>query len=397
MKKILLMLNDLHAGGQEKTVISLLTELVKLGKYDLTLLLVKKQGVFLEDVPAEVKVREVQIPKNVRDFWMLSSRERIKKAIADKDFKTAFLIICEAISRRKSSLKEIVLKAWKAYDRQLPMYADAYDIAIDYQGQGTFPTYYVAKKVKAEKKYTWIHSDCTTMGNDLGWLECVYKPYDQIVAVSEKARSVFDALVPYCAHKSCVCYNVLNREEITTKASAYTVQKKNGINILTVGRLSYEKGYDIALRALARLRDEGKDFTYWVVGDGVERQELTDLVKRLDIEDRVQFAGFQKNPYPIMQMCDIYMQPSRFEGFCLTLGEAKILEKAIITTDFAGASEQITNGVHGLMTECSVEGLYNALKQMLDNPQLCELFRTNIREDSVRYAGLEQFIALVET
>lgn len=396
MIKILFMLNDLHGGGQEKAIVSLLSELSKKKEYELILLLMRKQGVFLEDVPPSVQIKEVPVSESIIDSSLLSSKARLKKAISHGKIKDMILILQEYLRHRNKSISDIMLEAWQRYDKLIPMYPEEYDIAIDYQGQGTFPTYYIARKVKAKKKYSWVHNDFSIVLDDMSWMGDCYAAYDKILSVSEKAKLAFADKFPDFRDKTAVCYNVMNKQEILKRSNETTISPKDGINIVTVGRLSYEKGYDIAFQAMKLLKETQKKITYWVVGNDKEEDSLKTLAERLGIMDMVCFAGFQKNPYPYLRMADIYLQPSRHEGFCLTLGEAKVLNKAIVTTDFAGASEQITHGVNGSITTCDAEAIYNELKHLIEHPEVADKYRFSLQSQQGVDRGFVQFTTLVK-
>ena len=394
--KVLLMMNDLHGGGQEKAIVSLLSELSKKDEYDITLLLLRAQGVFLEDVPPSVQIRTVNVSERIIDSCLLSSKARIKKALCQGHPWEIVHVLQEYHRHRNRSISEIVLNEWKRYDHLVPVCMGTYDVAIDYQGQGSFPTYYIARKVKASKKYSWVHNDFSIVSEDVSFLSGCYSEYSKIISVSEKAKKAFVAKFPHFQEKAAVCYNVINKQEILEKAKETMVVPKEGINIVTVGRLSYQKGYDIAFQAIKRLKEIQKRVTYWVVGEGEEESRLKDLVNRLDIADCVCFVGFQKNPYPYIQMADMYLQPSRFEGYCLTLGEAKKLNKVIVTTDFAGASEQIAHRVDGSITACNEEDIFNELKYLIEHPELCDKYRTTLQSCNVEDCGFTQFVLLLQ-
>ena len=395
MKKILFMLNDLHGGGQEKAIVSLLSELARTNEYELTLLLMRKQGVFLEDIPESVRIKTVPVAEKVIDSSLLSSKERLKKAVSCRKIWDAVSVIWEYLSHKNKSISDIMLETWQKYDKMLPMYPEEYDVAIDYQGQGTFPTYYIARKVKAKIKYSWVHNDFSIVSEDMSWISACYAEYTRILSVSQKAKMAFLDKFPDFCDKASVCYNVMDKKTILERAQEKKIVPREGINIVTVGRLSYEKGYDVAFQAIKQLRDAEQKVYYWVVGDGEDETALKVLAENLGISDIVRFVGFQKNPYPYMQMADIYLQPSRHEGFCLTLGEAKVFSKAIVTTDFAGASEQITHGVNGSITSCDVAAIYSELRHLIVHPEVADKYRSSLQSQQQEDRGLFQFMDLI--
>ncbi|MEH7226818.1 glycosyltransferase, partial [Bacillus sp. JJ1566] len=88
--------------------------------------------------------------------------------------------------------------------------------------------------------------------------------------------------------------------------------------------------------------------------------------------------GTDPNPYPYINQCDIYVQPSRHEGFCITLAEAKCLRKPIVSTNFTGAKEQINNRIDGLIVDVSENGIYEGLLELIKNNDLRRTFSQNL-------------------
>src|SRR5699024_6629098 len=131
-----------------------------------------------------------------------------------------------------------------------------------------------------------------------------------------------------------------------------------GIKIVTVGRLSEEKGQDIAIQVLSKLRKSGYDIRWYCIGDGNKREEYERLIKDYGLENDFILIGPTSNPFPFILKADFYVQPSRHEGFCLTLAEAICLNKSIVTTDFIGAYEQIIDGHNGWIVKFDQQALY---------------------------------------
>lgn len=394
MKKLLFMVNDLHAGGSEKALISLLKELVS-EELEITVMVLRKQGEFLSDVPVQVRVVEVDMPEELREEFLYGTGVLLKNALKNRNIYEICRLLREYLGRRGMNVEQIMKKKWQQCDRKILQNREQYDVAIDFQGQGAFPTYYVAKKIQALTKYSWIHNDYAIVTEKMEWIRSLYSCYKKICSVSEQAKKSFILKFPDMKDKACICYNVMRKEEILELAKEFLIEKEIGVNIVTVGRLSTQKGYDVALEVMERLNNEKIDFHYWIIGEGEERKKLEQMVETKKLENRVCFAGFQKNPYPYIAMCDIYLQPSRFEGFCLTVGEAKILKKNIITTDFAGASEQIQDGVNGIVTSCDEELIYKSLKMMIEDRNLRQRINKNLQCEQQIQKGLTQFKELI--
>ena len=157
----------------------------------------------------------------------------------------------------------------------------------------------------------------------------------------------------------------------------------DGVRILTVGRLSKEKGQELTINVLARLKNEGYKVRWYCIGDGPEKDNYRNRIKSLDIENDYILLGSKLNPYPFMKDCDIYVQPSKHEGYCITLGEARCFNNPIVTTNFTGANEQIKNEITGLVCDISEEGVYKSVKRLLDDKKLYGEIRRNLKSDIV--------------
>ena len=141
--------------------------------------------------------------------------------------------------------------------------------------------------------------------------------------------------------------------------------KKNEFNLLSVARFSPAKGIDNAVKALRLLHDRGfKDIKWYVVGYGGDEQMIKDLIKENDLEDSFILLGKKTNPYPYMKECDLYVQPSRYEGKAVTVGEAQILCKPVIITNYSTANSQVNNNFDGYITELSIEGIANGIEKL---------------------------------
>ena len=395
MQKMLLVMNRLDLGGIEKAVVNLLN-CISPTEWEIDLYLVRKEGVFLKDIPKNVNVYEIIMPEYIRTMILLPTRAALKESLQHGKVIAAGKILGNYLKRYGGDMNRNMEVYFEEYDRCIPMLEKRYDVAIDYQGQGSFPTYYVAQKVMAENKISWIHNDFSVVDDSLRWLDELYGKFNKIVSVSRKAEKAFVEKFPNKSAYSYVCYNIVPKKQICRLANEYEIPRTGEVIITTVGRLCYQKGYDMALNVLKKIKDQGQLFKYYIVGDGTDYCNLQKQVKRLGLEKYVVFTGFQNNPYPYIKVCDIYFQPSRFEGFCITLTEAKILGKAIVTTDFAGADEQIIDGKTGLIIAAREDEMYQALVRVLTDEHLKNTLEKNVCEQNINNDAIDQFYRLVE-
>ena len=150
----------------------------------------------------------------------------------------------------------------------------------------------------------------------------------------------------------------------------------DGLRILTVGRIADQKGYDLAIPALKRIIDDGYKVKWYVIGasDDDYGDYIKNLVKENNLEDSFIFLGTTPNPYRYLANSDIYAQPSRYEGKPIAIEEAKIMKKPILAANYLSASEQLEGGLIGEICEISTEGIYSALKKLLDSPEIRDGF-----------------------
>lgn len=249
----------------------------------------------------------------------------------------------------------------------------AFDIEVAYLECGS--TKLMSASKSRAKKVAWVHCDLSLMADDADafvrrttpW----YEAFDHVVCVSESVRESFRKL--YCDRFPCsVLYNVNDEAEILRKADAFTPEGSDVPTLCAVGRLSPEKDFLHLLRACSRLNQEDIPYRLQIIGEGQERPQLEEFIKREKLEDSVQLLGWQSNPYPYMRNADIIVCSSRYEGLSTVITEALILGKAVVTTPCGGMGELLGNSEHGLIAGADDDDLYNSLKKMLTEPGLME-------------------------
>lgn len=254
--------------------------------------------------------------------------------------------------------------------RELP---GEYDCAIAYHMVVNDVAVMALEKIKARRKILWVHNKKTFRDWDLAFYDDLYSKADKIVCVSLETEERFKRLMPKCAHKTVTIHNLydipLIRSRAQQSAGDMDVSDK-AVKIVSVGRISKEKGFDRVAEVTRRLTDAGYDIRWYIVGDGNTRAAVEADIREKQVEDRVILLGHRENPYPYVANCDIYVQPSYTEGFCTSTMEAKILGKAVVTTDVPGMAEQFVSGENGLIVESSADGLFDGIRRLLDEPGL---------------------------
>ena len=349
MNRILFVTPDLNVGGVQRALIALLNT-APFHKFDITLLLFCAGGELREQIPSQV---------HIKVDTRVGRTERLRAIISK--------------SLRKSRLNGLFNLAKKIYHRTGEAmvrtdYEESYDVAVAYSDG--LATWYVAKSVQAVRKIAFVHTDFFKAGYSARQEREIYGCFEQIVFVSQTARQRFLTVLPKWEEKAVILPNIVDPQQVLGLAKQPIPNSRQGIvKLATVGRLSHEKGVEKIPPLLYRLKESGQKVCWYVVGDGPERNNILRQAQRLGVEKELVLAGQLGNPYPYMRECDVYVQPSEYEGYCIALAEAKILSRPIVTCDFAGAREQIEDGITGFITGMDVEEIFPALLALVSQPQ----------------------------
>lgn len=364
-KKLLFVIPTLYNGGAEKSLVSLL-QIIDKQKYDIDLLLFKKKGMFLKQVPSYVNIISPQ-----KELESLYSQEECKNI-----FLKVVRIVGTGLSRifTKSYVGQRQIR-WKYFYKPiLKMQEKEYDIAIAYmEGE---PIYYVADKVMAKKKIAWIHNDYKKLGCSDKFDYPYFKSVDNVVSVSEECVNILKKTFKEFEDKIEYIPNLITSKTIKQMADDFYPPEynKNDINILSIGRLNHQKGFDIAIESAKYLCKKGYQFKWYIIGDGALEDNLRKLIERNNMEDNIFLIGTRENPYPYIKNCDIFAQTSRFEGKSISLDEAKILAKPILVTNYPTAKDQIINNIEGIIVDMTPEEIADGLEVLIrDNKKRINL------------------------
>ena len=231
-----------------------------------------------------------------------------------------------------------------------------YDLAISF----LMPHNYVVKKVRAKKKLGWIHTDYSTVHVDVKRELPVWSKLDYIASISEEVGEKFVETFPTLKDKVIPIENILSSSFIRQRAEEELVSLGDNpsiIKLLTIGRFSLQKKMEEIPLICRKLVEDGLDVQWFIIGfGGVEiEKQVRENVKQEGVSGQVILLGKKENPYPYIKACDIYVQPSRYEGKSITVREAQILCKPVIVTNYPTASSQIQNGVDGVIVPMEVD------------------------------------------
>ena len=198
-----------------------------------------------------------------------------------------------------------------------------------------------------------------------------------IICVSKDVKKVFDSRYPIFKERTEVIYNLIDKKKIINKSNLMKINLKNksDINIIAVGRLAKEKGFDLLLKAHKILIEEKVLHNIYILGEGPERKNLEKQIKKFSLENSFFLLGFKENPYPFIKEADVFIMPSRYEGYPIALMESIVLGKPIISTNSTGTKELLGNGEYGALVNAnSVEELAVELKNMILNKERRKFF-----------------------
>ena len=398
--KLLIVGITMNCAGTEKSFLSF-ADCLDFDKYEVDLLLAKKEGLFLDLLPKEINVIEME---KYGDMFTLTGANAAKVIINDF-IKNNPLLIFEVLPYfvktvlfpKKRSFT--AMRLWVHMMRHFPVTEKEYDVAVAYWGDKTM--FYTVDKVKAKKKIAWLHFDYSNPPRDDKLYGKYFAACDKIVTVSDKIDESLKQKLPNIAGRCVMMENIQNVSLIRRMAdTAQTFTDDfDGKRILTVGRVSEQKGYDFALEALIRLVNEGYNIRWYVLvgGDEADIYVLKARANQAGVGDRLVFLGTTINPYGYIKDCDIYAQPSRHEGKPISVEEAKILCKPIYISNYLSAGEQLAGGRYGVIGEIGADGTYEGIKKLLCDSELCRKFTEELSaSDFGNTNEIEKFYTMIK-
>ena len=372
MKKVLFVINTLGCAGAETALIELLKSLDE-KEYEISLYVLMGQGEMIDKIPGNVKLlndhyckesvlskqgKQAMIKTVWRTFWK------------NGDVFGKFSYIIRTFSAMRSTGKIQPDKIlWRVISDGSPRFEETYDLAVAYLEGGS--TYYVAEHVKAKKKAAFIHIDYESSGYTKAMDRNCFDKIDRIFTVSDEVKKHFLNVYPKYQDKVMVFHNIINQDEIRKKAEEGTGVEEHldGVRLLTVGRLTYQKAYDIAIDAMKMIKDRGYKVRWYILGEGSERPALEKKVKELGLEKEFLMPGAASNPFPYYKQADIYVHATRFEGKSIAIQEAQTLGCAIVASDCNGNREQIIQDEDGLLCQLDPESIAEAVISLAEDKE----------------------------
>lgn len=378
MKKVFIYIHSLEIGGAERSLIGLLNS-IDYSEYEVDLFLSRHTGEFFNLIPENVNL----LPQ-IKQYTYLAVP--IANLIKNGALKIAF---GRAIGKLKAKrfLKRNNLQynpgitaeySHKYTKKFMPEISDVeYDLAISF----LTPHYFVSEKVNSKIKIAWIHTDYTKLSIDVDSELKMWDKYDKLVAVSDKCKESFIKIFPTLKDKVTVIENILSSDYVRSQADVDVFDEikseKNCVNILSVGRFECAKNFESIPEIVSKMKNNVK---WYIVGYGGLEEKIRNKITEFNMEDRVIILGKKSNPYPYIKACDIYAQPSLYEGKAVTVREAQILCKPVVITNFTTAASQVNAGVDGVIIPMEIDECAKALDDFIVNTELQKKLIKNCSE-----------------
>lgn len=334
-KKILFSAYTLDVGGIETALVTLLNELIK--KYDITLVLEKKQGIFLSELNNAIKI--IEYNPNQSKYVL------IRKTI-------------NVIKRIKFIIK----------------YKNKFDFAASfatYSKMGSF-----CARVASKNNALWCHAKYSKLFNTKKEMEeffefINYRKFKKIVFVSNEGARDFEDIFPQKKGNIMVCNNLINSAKIIEMTNEKIEFKKEETpTFLNVGRQEEkQKRLTRIIEAAKILADEEYKFRIFMIGEGPDTIKYKKMVKDNNLEEFVLFVGKKKNPYPYFKISDSVILTSEYEGYPVVYVEAMVLGIPILTTNVSDSKEEI-DGKYGVVIQNnSPEEIAKTMKEIIKNKE----------------------------
>ncbi|AZI66629.1 glycosyltransferase [Kaistella daneshvariae] len=389
-KKILFVIESLTLAGSEKSLIALLNNLSP-ELYEIDLQLFQYGGELEQFVPDFVTVLS---PLPYIEFVSKS----LIKNFQSRNIKFLLAKLRYSIGLRfnKGNHSDKARLYWETVARSFSDQQKKYDIAIAY-AQG-IPTFYVMDKIMAARKVTWVNANMQFSKSNLKFQKKYYSQYDAIVPVSFLNQQHFEKIFPDLSDKLWLIPDMVDYITIS-KMSKFKDPDFNPetFNILTVSRLETGmKGLDIAVEAAKWLRETGKEFHWYFLGQGSFRPAMEVFIRNNHLENNITFLGTSANPYPFFKAADIYVQTSRSESYGISIAEARLLNKPIVTTRFDTVNMQMIHEKNGLVTDLNAGAVAEAIVRLMTDKELynsiVEYLKTEEKENTEAVVLFDELI-----
>lgn len=378
--RIFISIHYLELGGAERALIGLLNALDK-ASFDIDLFVYSHQGELMSSIPAGIRLLpeepaysalERPIKDILREGHLRVAWGRIKAKYHFRQY------MKKSGNTDGSAIFQYVADYTTPYLPSLEKYGE-YDLAISF----LTPHNIVLEKINAKRKVAWIHTDYSYIQVDVQREKKVWLRYDYIASISDSVTDAFLKTFPEAKSKIVLVENILSAALVRKQAEAFDVSnempREDGVvRLLSVGRFSYPKNFDNVPNICRRLRDLGVNAKWYIIGFGGDEDLIRQRVGDEAMDGNVILLGKKENPYPYMAACDIYVQPSRYEGKAVTVREAQMLCKPVVITSFPTSKSQLKDGVDGVIVPLDNDGCARGLAEAIRNKEKLKTIVANL-------------------
>ena len=398
MKRIFIMAHSMEIGGAERSLLGLL-ENIDTKEYQIDLFLLRHTGEFMNSIPKKINL----LPKNK---YYASLGVPIKSVIKSGNLGIAFGRIYGKVAAKWTIKKLNIVGdnniqneySHKYTVKHLPIISEEeYDLAISFMS----PHYFVSEKVKAKKYIAWIHTDYSTFQVDRESELRMWNVYDYIASISDKVTESFLRTFPELRNKIILIPNIIPQKLMERDSTVFDVEEEmpndGSVKLLSIGRFTPPKNFDNIPDILKRIIDLGINVKWYLIGYGPDEELVRKKIKDSKMEKKVILLGKKANPYPYIRACDIYVQPSRYEGKCVSVIEAQILHKPVIITNYATSGSQLQDGIDGVIVPIENEECAKGIVKLINNENLRQKLIDNTKkQDYVGTDSVDIIYGLVE-
>ena len=387
MKKKILFVNiSLVNGGAEKSLVNLLNEMPE-DQYEIDLLLFRKEGMFLPQVPHYVNI--IEAPEALKNLY---------RPVKDFNKNTITKVIGTAISKILTNNPYLMREfRWRNfYRKKITRLSKHYDVAVGcVVGECT---YFVNDLVSADKKLCWVHTDYVGAKCDRRADEKYYQNMNSIVTVSDKCAEVLKTVFPEFQNKILWLPNITSSEVLRKRSKEEIPERidKGKKLLVSVGELIPLKGFDMAIDAAKIMKRDGCQFQWFILGNGELFDKLNAQIEDLELNDWVKLLGPKENPYAYIAKSDVVVQSSKYEGKSVVLDEAKILGIPIVSTNYDTVVDQIIPEKEGLIGDMNAEDIAHGIEEMFNNQRLFKTIKNYLNAHEYgNQADVEKYIKLI--
>lgn len=377
-KKVLFVVHHMTIGGVQKSLISAL-HAMNYDEYDVTVYLQKNRTTLVPYIDKRAtiivnddKTHYYRLPKSIYYQIMIYVFGFLKKDL-----------ISDKLKKRLVSYinNKMMTKEKNRYFKD-----KHFDVAVAYSACSEAP--FVSEYINAEKKIVCFQGSTI----DIPEMQPIILPkFDCVVVEDKSIENMLIENIPALSGKINIIENYVDTDFLKEQAQEELIDTPSGKTIIcSVGRQAYIKGFDLAAEAALILKKSGVDFIWYFVGDGPENQKIKNIILENGLQNEVILTGMQTNPYRYINVCDIFVQPSREEAMSIAALESQVLYKPLVTTRTVGGMNICVDGETGVMTEITPEGIAQGIMKLIDNPGLCRKIKENLEKtdfdsEKIRY------------